>query len=194
MIQINLLPVKAKKKRETGRQFALLYFLCILLGLGAIGYIWYSQKTEIERLQTRLAQVEREVQQYAKFEALLADLKKRKDVLDKQRTVIKDLQRDRDTIVRMMALLSVEIPADRMWFERFTQGGSGITLDGVALSNEAIAEFMRNLESSPYIVKGSVSLTHSRQVTMSAMKLREFQVTYQFLPFSQVQNLLKQPS
>jgi type IV pilus assembly protein PilN len=61
----------------------------------------------------------------------------------------------------------------------------------VALSNESIADFMRNLESSPYVEKGSVNLTHSRQKVISNMKLREFQVTYRFYPFSEVQKQLK---
>ena len=86
-----------------------------------------------------------------------------------------------------MALISAEIPAEKIWLERLVQSANSMTLSGVALSNESIAEFMRNLESSPYVIKGTVNLTHSRQTLISNMKLREFQVSYQFVPFSQVQ-------
>jgi len=48
---------------------------------------------------------------------------------------------------------------------------------------------MRNLESSPYVIKGTVNLTHSRQTRINNLKLREFQITYQYIPFSQVQKL-----
>jgi hypothetical protein len=41
------------------------------------------------------------------------------------------------------------------------------------------------------VEKGSVNLTHSRQKVISNMKLREFQVTYRFYPFSEVQKQLK---
>ena len=68
-----------------------------------------------------------------------------------------------------------------------------MTLNGIALSNESIADFMRNLESSPYVVKGTVNLTHSRQMVVAARKLREFQITYQFAPFSQVQKMAGKP-
>jgi type IV pilus assembly protein PilN len=135
--------------------------------------------------------VKQEVSKYAQYEKMLNDLKVRKEIVDKKRNVIRNLQKDRDVVVRMMALLSVQLPEQEMWFERFTQSGNTITLNGMALSNDAIAEFMRNLEGSPYIEKGTVNLTHSRQVLMSDMKLREFQVTYRFFPFSEVQKTLK---
>jgi len=90
------------------------------------------------------------------------------------------------TVVRLMALISAEVPAEKIWLERLVQSSNSMTLDGVALSNEAVAEFMRNLESSSYVVKGTVNLTHSRQAVMSNMKLREFQLTYQFVRFSQL--------
>ncbi len=92
--------------------------------------------------------------------------------------------------MRLMGLISAEIPADKIWLERLVQSANSMTLSGVAMNNESIAEFMRNLESSPYIIKGTVNLTHSRQTLISNMKLREFQITYQYVPYSQV---LKMP-
>ncbi len=131
------------------------------------------------------------MEQYAKYEPLLQEVIKKKQLIEKKLEIIKDLQRDRDTIARLMALVSAEIPAEKIWLERLVQSGNAMTLDGVALSNEAIAEFMRNLESSPYVVKGTLNLTHSRQILMSNMKLREFQLTDQFVRFSQVQKVAK---
>ena len=92
-------------------------------------------------------------------------------------------------MARLMAMISAEVPAEKIWLEKLVQSANSMTLNGVALSNESIAEFMRNLESSPYVVKGTVNLTHSRQTLISSLKLREFQITYQYVPFSQVQKL-----
>ena len=191
MIQINLLPVRARKKKESVRQFISIYFLSVVFVLAAIGYFWIAQTKEIERLSKRLTQVQQEVGQYAKYEAMLKEMEKQKQIIDKKRGIIKDLQKDRNTVARLFALLSIQIPLDKMWFEKFSQTSNGVTLEGFALSNEAIAEFMRHLESSPYVVKGSVNLTHSRQTLFSGVKLREFQIAYRFLPFSEVQKQLK---
>jgi type IV pilus assembly protein PilN len=190
MIQINLLPRRAKKRKVTHRQIFLGYVASLALALLVIGVIWILQRNEISDLQGRLARIEAEVRQFAKYEALLKEVTQKKQVIDKKREIIRDLQRDRDTLVRLMALISAEIPADKIWLERLVQSANSMTLSGVAMNNESIAEFMRNLESSPYITKGTVNLTHSRQTLISNMKLREFQITYQYVPYSQV---LKMP-
>lgn len=191
MILINLLPVRVQKKKETARQFVSVYFLSVLLSVAAMGYLYFSNTSEIEKLNARLSALQQEVAKYAKFEALLKDLTKKKELVDRKRTVIKSLQTDRDVIVRALAVLSIKVPAEKIWFERFNQAGDTISLDGVAVSNEAIVEFMRNLESSPYVDKGSVNLALSRQAVIENMKLRQFQLTYKFFTFSAVEKQLK---
>ncbi|MFZ2447727.1 MAG: PilN domain-containing protein [Syntrophobacteraceae bacterium] len=191
MIQINLLPVRVKKKQELARQFVTVYFLSVGLVLAIIGYLWISSESEISSLKGRLEHVRSEVARYARFDAALQQITKRKELVDKKREIIKDLQKDRDAVVRVLALLSIQSPPEKMWFDKLAQKANTMTLDGVALSNEAIVEFMRNLEASPYIEKGSVSLVHSRQIEMQSMKLREFQVTYRFYPYSEIQKKMK---
>ncbi len=191
MIQINLMPQRAKKGKITVRQVSLAYIASIVIVIMLMAGIWVYQWTQIRDLQKRLAQVEEEVRQYAKYDVMLKDIIKKKQIIDKKREIIKGLQQDRDTIVRLMALISAEVPEDKIWLEKLVQSGTSMTLDGIALSNESIAEFMRNLDSSPYIVKGTVSLTHSRRTSISNMALREFQISYQYVSFSQVQKTRK---
>jgi type IV pilus assembly protein PilN len=191
MIQINLLPVRAKKRKVTGRQVFYAYLVSIVATIVLIGIIWSLQEMQLSDLNRQIAEAKAEVDKFAKYEAMLQEMTRKKEVVDKKREVIRNLQQDRDTIVRLMALISAEVPAEKIWLEKLIQAGNSMTLDGVALSNESIAEFMRNLESSPYILKGTVNLTHSRQTAVSNMKLREFQITCQFMPFSQVQKLAR---
>ena len=191
MIQVNLIPVRAQKRRENVRQFVSIYLLSLVLLLSVMGYLWSALHNEAELLERRLTQLRNEVNQYAKYDGMLKDLKQKKETIDKKREIIRSLQNDRDKVVRILALLSVEMPADKIWFEKLSLSGNSMTLNGVALSNEAIAEFMRNLEVSPYVELGSVNLVLSRQVSKSNMKLREFQLAYRFLPFSAVQQKLK---
>jgi type IV pilus assembly protein PilN len=191
MIQINLLPARVRKKRDAAKLFAYAYIGCILVTCAVIGLLWGYQGRQIRRLNGDLTRIQNEVNQFAKFEQMLKDLKLQKDLVDKKRNVIESLQKDRDAVVRILALLSVQLPPEEVWFDRLAQSANTVTLDGVALSNESIADFMRNLESSPYVEKGSVNLTHSRQKVISNMKLREFQVTYRFYPYSEVQKKLK---
>jgi type IV pilus assembly protein PilN len=192
MIQINLLPVRLKKRKEGARQFTSIYFLTVALAVVVIGFLWISMSNQISSRQRELDAVQQEVNKYAKFEQVLQQLTQRKDLIDKKRHIIKDLQSDRDAVVRMLALLSIEAPPEKMWFDKLAmQAGNSVTIDGVAQSNEAIVEFMRNLESSPFIEKGSVNLVHSKQLAVKDMKLREFQLTYRYYLFSEVQKKSK---
>lgn len=178
-------------RKEHARQFVSVFFLSIFLLLAVIGYLWISKDREIESLNTKLALVKQEVGKYAKFEAALQQLTKRKELVDKKRQIIQDLQRDRDAVVRILALLAIQVPSEKMWFDKVSQSGNGMTVEGVARSNEAIVEFMRNLETSPYVEKGSINLVHSRQLAIKDMKLRDFRISYRFHPFSEIQKELK---
>jgi len=196
MIRINLLPVRAKIRKENVRQLISTYLLSVLLLAAGIGYLWVSQSLQISRLGSHLKQVQAEVAGYAKYEKILKDLQAKKATIEKKRETILALQQDRDNLVRVLALLSVEIPPERVWFEKLTQAGPAITLEGVALSDETIVEFMRNLESSPYVDKGTVNLVHTRLTNISGIKLREFRMTCNVSGYSVVQQRLKpqQPS
>jgi type IV pilus assembly protein PilN len=191
MIQINLLPVRLQKRREGARQIASIYLLSIALVGAILGLLWIHYDGEIKTRKVELSAVQQEVAKYARFDTALQQIQKSKELVDKKREVIKDLQGDRDAVVRILALLSIQVPSEKMWFEKLSQSGLSITLDGVAQSNEAIVEFMRNLETSPYIEKGSINLVLSRQLAVKQMKLREFQLTYRFHPYSEVQKRLK---
>ncbi|MGA2936054.1 MAG: PilN domain-containing protein [Syntrophobacteraceae bacterium] len=191
MIQINLLPVRVQKRKEGARQIASVYLLTIVLAMALIGFLWISYDRQIVSRQNELSALQQEVKKYAKFESALQELTKRKDLITRKLLITKDLQGDRDAVVRMLALLSIQVPPEKMWFDKLAQAGNSVTLEGVAQSNEAIVEFMRNLESSPYIERGSINLVLSRQFAVKEMKLREFQLSYRFYPYSEVQKKLK---
>jgi type IV pilus assembly protein PilN len=191
MIQINLLPVRVQKRKEGARQIASIYLLTVVLAVVIVGFLWISYDQAIDARKSELSALQQEVNKYAKFDQALQELSKRKDLVDRKRQIIKDLQSDRDAVVRMLSLLSIQAPPEKMWFDKLAQKGNSVTLDGVAQSNETIVEFMRNLESSPYIEKGSINLVLSRQFEVKEMKLREFQLTYRFYPYSEVQKKLK---
>lgn len=184
MIQINLLPLRSRKGKVNDRQFLLAYAVCIVLTLATITYMGISQAHRIDASSRHLGSLRRQVAKYRKYGRMLKKLKSEVALIQKKTVVIKNLEKDRDRIVRALALLSAEVPADKMWFEKLRQRGGTMSLNGIALSNGAIAEFMRNLESSPYVAKGSVNLQHSRQISVRHKKLREFRVTYRFRSFS----------
>lgn len=194
MILINLLPAKARKRKVSVGHLWYAYLGTVaFVSLLLLGVGWYMADTAAE-MRGRLNRVREEVNQYARYEGLLQEMSKKKQTIDRKREIIRDLQRDRDTVVRMLALISAVLPAEKISLEKLSQAAGSMTLDGIAVSNESIAEFMRSLEGSPYVVKGTVNLTHSRQTLLNKVKLREFQITYRFVPFSEMQKHVKAQS
>ncbi|MGC8492572.1 MAG: PilN domain-containing protein [Syntrophobacteraceae bacterium] len=186
MIQINLLPVRVQKRKEGARQIASIYLLTIVLALTIIGYLSITYDHAISSRQQQLSALQTQVKKYQVFQVQLKELTERKNLIDQKRQVIERLRGDRDAVVRMLALLSIKVPNGKIWFDTLSQTGNGITLEGVAESNEAIVEFMRNLQSSPYIVAGSTNLVLSKQFAVNDMKLRKFQLAYQFHTYSEL--------
>jgi type IV pilus assembly protein PilN len=191
MIRINLLPFRVRIRKENVRQFISVYLLSVVLVLVSICYLWIRQNNQISVLDSRLKELTREADAFARYEKILQELMRKKEIIETKRRVIHDLQKDRDKLVRILALMSISLPAERVWFEKLLQSGNSITVEGIALSNETIAEFMRNLEVSPYVVRGSINLVHSRLTAMGGMKLREFRLTCTLLSYSDFQEKLK---
>ena len=192
MIRINLLPAEKKPIRSTARQYLILFAVSVLLTAVAIAFIWTGQAREIQRLQQRESALKAEAAKYAKYEKILQELKQQRETIEKKKEIIRGLERDRDKMARVLALLSLWVPAERVWFESLTVTNNKVEVSGIALSNESVAEFMRNLEQSPFVVRGSVVLAHSKQTAMGDRKLREYRLTWSMMPYSQVKAALAQ--
>jgi len=186
MIQINLLPIRKQLKKERSKHFVITYILSIVLTVTAMGYLWNFQRTTFDQLDKRHGVLSQELERYAKYDQLLKNLKKEKELIDEKRRIIGSLCKDRDNLTRSLALFSFYTPAEKLWFDKFSNTAGRVSISGVALSNEAIAEFLRNLETSPFIAKRSVILAHSRQKSVGQQKLREFQISCVVLPYSAV--------
>lgn len=193
MIQINLLPIRKQLKKERSKHFVITYLLSILLAVTAMGYLWNSQRTTFDQLNKRHGALSQELERYASFDQRLKKLKQEKELIDEKRRIIGSLCKDRDKLARSLALFSFYTPAEKLWFDKFSNTEGRVNISGVAISNEAVAEFLRNLETSPFIAKGSVILAHSRQKSVGQQRLREFQISCVVLPYSAVHDPAQPP-
>jgi len=64
--------------------------------------------------------------------------------------------------------------ARQEWLTVVRKKDSVLSVKGLAVNNPAIAQFMKVLEGSPYI--GMVDLISSRQITVSGIKMMEFEL------------------
>ncbi|MDD2319566.1 MAG: PilN domain-containing protein [Geobacteraceae bacterium] len=175
MIKINLLPVRAAKRKESARQQALVLVgalvFVLLIALAAYSFLLIrinSTKDEISKAEQELSELKVKIGKIKELEKLKAEVTRKLDVL-------KQLRREKTGPVNRLLTVSQSVP-DKLWLTSYAEGGSSVTVKGVAFTEELIADFMRSLEQSPDFK--NVELIVSEQVLMSGMKLKKFELRF----------------
>src|SRR5476651_1980111 len=119
MILINLLPVRAAKKTERGRQLIVMAVLAMVLaGLG--NWLWYSKVTgeldqvnqSIRRTRDQITELDKIIGQLNSVKQAMKSLKEKLDVLD-------TLKKGRSGPVKVMDELAMVVPP-KVWVTDFS--------------------------------------------------------------------------
>ena len=171
MIRINLLPVKqaaqAERQRQELTRVGLALALLLILGVA----IRVQQGRELASTEARTAELEEKLKALDSQVRDVTDLDAKKKALDAKLKVISDLGRKRVGPVGVMNDLSRATP-DRVWLTDFTEVGGSANITGLAVDNQIVAEFLRNLSTSPYFT--AVDLVETTQEPAGDIKLRKF--------------------
>lgn len=172
MIRINLLPYHEEKKRaSTKRQFVIwLASLGAFLLLMAVFHMYMIMG--VSQLEARVESARVKLDTLEKITGDLEKFKSDKELLEKKIGIIENLERDRGYPVHIMDELASRISPEREWLTTVAKKENNLRVEGVAVNNPAIAQFMKRLEDSPYI--RTVDLISSKQTVISGVKLMEF--------------------
>ena len=173
MIRINLLPIRAEKKKESLRQQALLSAVIVLLLAGGVTAVHWMLGTDIERQRESIVQRRAEISRLQAVIGEVKEFKKKKRDLEEKIEVIRRLEDRQRGPVRVLDELARIIP-EKMWIERLKDAGGALSLEGVAIDNQTIAQFMTSMQESPWF--GPVRLEVTRQVTRSGINLKSFSI------------------
>ena len=150
----------------------------VIITLSAVGYLYFSQAAEISSKQEILAERRARKAELDKVLETLAQLEKTKKNLDKKIDVIEKLKSQQMTTVRMMDELSKALP-ESVWLTKLNFGKGTLTLSGKAFTNNLIADFMNNLDSSGYFV--NIRLRSSKRVRAASIEVFDFSIVCQFI-------------
>jgi len=174
MVRINLLPLKTSKKKETAKQ----QLMILLVGVVAVlligvGLLIFTQG-KIAAAKNDIARAESDLQQLKGKIGELENVKKLKEEVKKKLDVLEQLRKGKTGPVRRLATLSDAVP-DKVWLTKYTESGASVSIGGVALDEDLIAAFMRNLQASEDYA--SVELVVSEQTEVSGVKAKRFEIT-----------------
>jgi Tfp pilus assembly protein PilN len=77
--------------------------------------------------------------------------------------------------VRLLEQLAVALPVNQLWITALKETDSEIRLEGMSLSNQILADYMKRLEALEPISR--VDLIQSGQITYKDIKINQFTVT-----------------
>ncbi len=178
MIHINLLPVRALKKKETTRQMFSTLFLSIGLLLIIIVFFHLSLTREISRMDAQIAAYNEEIKRLKMDTKDVSKFKAEKEDLQRRLNIIHTLERAKTGPLRVLDELAIALPG-KLWLTSLKEKDGKMELKGIAMDNPTIAQFMTNLEKTGVIK--NVELVVSQQLERKDLKLKEFTLTCQVL-------------
>jgi len=173
MIRINLLGVPKAKRGKRGGGAALpgvggggpnmLVVVLVLLAIGAgANYYYYNTlQNDAVKLQTQIDEAKRENLRLADIKAKYLELEKQKDLYERRVNVIHQLQENQKGPSTLLSMIGDTVNrTDAVWLNSMKEDGNNITLDGMALSVDAVASLMRNLKASGYFKNIEIKSTY----------------------------------
>jgi type IV pilus assembly protein PilN len=171
MIKINLLLARKEKRKSGTKKEFIVLILSIVLLLGVFVYIQWGLNGKIE---DTLAQNAKKKEEILKYKSLTTEVEKKKQeqkMLQNRIDIINSLRKDKARAARVLDELSIDKP-EKLQLESLKKDGAKLAIEGVALDDETIANFMTNLRKSKLFK--NVDLIVSEQIEQSKMKMKKF--------------------
>lgn len=178
MIRINLLSareIKAEVGKRQGLAIAVLSLgATLVLMLGVFLYQFYRSSAlerELAGLRQEIAALESQAKEVVEVQKKVAELQGKLKVIE-------DLNKRRVGPVRVMESLSLAAP-ERLWLTEFRENSGNLSLAGMAVDNQTVADFLTALSTSAYF--GNVELVETSQIEQQNLLLKKFSLRSRIL-------------
>jgi type IV pilus assembly protein PilN len=173
MIRINLLPIKELKAEVTRRRELFIGGIALAASVTILGVCHIYQGYRLSLANTELAELRQEIEKLDVQVKQVGDLEGKIKELGSKHTIIEDLNKKKVGPVRVMESLSSATP-NALWLTEFKESGGNLTMSGMAIDNQTIAEFMTALSSIAYF--NNLELIETTQIDQGAVALKKFSV------------------
>ena len=165
MIKINLL-VEARAEK-VGRAPLIAFgaaslnnivlIAAILAGLAYVGIRYWKLSSKLSGIKAEIVVNQREYERLKPIIAEVENFKKKNAELKHKIEVIEQLKQNQNGPVRIMDEVSKALP-DLLWLTNMNLTGNVVSLQGQALNENAVANFISNLTASPFFHEPSLRI------------------------------------
>jgi len=146
--------------------------LAAVLILGALlGLLHWKMTSDIESTQQEIAKTKEQIKTYEAQIAKASKAQKDKELLEEILRVINDLRKQKSSSARVLDEVSIQKP-EKLQLESMKKQGTTVGIEGIALDDETVANFMTSLRKSKLFK--SVDLIVSEQIEQNKIKLKKF--------------------
>ncbi len=191
MIKINLLETsKGKGKRggsaapsmptiemgDMGSPKLKILAMVVIVGLGNLGY-WYRLDHETQAIAAKTKVAEQKNRELADVKARFLERQTQANAYQRRVDVIKQLHEGQAGPVNLMAMLGETVNnTEAVWLNKVDDTGPSVNLEGTALSTDAVANLIANLQKTGYFRTVEIKETFQDE-TIKDMQAFQFTLT-----------------
>ena len=171
MIKINLLLARKEKKKVGLRKEIVVLIASVAILIAGLVVFQWRLENEKEDTLTKISETKKEIAYYKSLTTEVMKAREAQKSLQDKLNVINTLRKEKAGAAKVLDELSIDKP-EKLHLESLKKDGSKLGIEGIALDDETIANFMTNLRKSK-LFRG-VDLVVSEQVEQSKIKLKKF--------------------
>jgi type IV pilus assembly protein PilN len=174
MIRINLLPFRKARKKENVRQQISIFFLALTFLTLGMSYFAAALNRKIQGIDNRIKASTQQLNELTVVTKEIDEIKKKLGTIKKKTAVIQNLELNRKASVILLETMTRTIIPERMWFTSISALSDAVEINGAALDNKTVADFMIQLEASKLF--SSVKLKTLKQQAIKDVTLKSFEI------------------
>ena len=174
MIKINLLPVRAAKKKETAiQQIAIAGAVVAVVALIAVSF-YIFERMQVASVKNEIAAANKKLNDLKAKIGKLEELKTTKEQVRKKLEILAQLRKNKTGPAQRLATLS-DLTPEQLWLTSYSELNQDVKISGIAFTEDLIAQYMKALEASKDFM--TVELIVSEQVELAGTKLKKFDLS-----------------
>jgi type IV pilus assembly protein PilN len=177
VVKVNLLkpgrPKREKKRRDIHLQAAVGLTILLLSGAGC-GYMWVTISNELDSYEREKQEKEKQLAVLKEKTKQVQEFEQRKKLLEDKNRIIEQLKKDQGGPVKALDYVSQSLEPLKIWLVRLHAKGNEVEVEGRALTNDDVVEFVSNLRKTDHF--SQVRLLETRSGLEAKVTVYQFRV------------------